>query len=455
MATRMQKLSVSDRRVDQLAVGATGVLLLGLPLLAAHSWAWPGLVGASIASMLALVVLWRRDPLSKQHVLWGALILRLAFLPLLPGLTDDLYRYIWDGWLQMEGINPYRYRPEANVLSQYHTSLIYERLNSQPYFSVYPPLTQIAFAVGGWFYPYGWSVSYYVLKGLFTAVEFSGVALLSRLTSARNLLLYAWNPLVLLETAGQGHTEALLLPCIVGAVWAVREHRGRWASVAVASAGMIKIYPFVFGPFLLRRYGWTAVWPGAMLVLAVSLPYAAPYTLPHLKASVDLFAKLMEFNAGVYYLTKYVFWLVTGADWSKQIGPAFRYLFLASLPVLYYLDWRRDWSFRWACLLTVGFFLVLSTTVHPWYFVPVLALGVIYDRPAWPWLWVSTFSIGTYLFYIDGPYWLWIHLGWGGATLLGVWWYRESLRTLCSELWTVLSRRQVLILGRGERQSDV
>jgi hypothetical protein len=155
--------------------------------------------------------------------------------------------------------------------------------------------------------------------------------------------------------------------------------------------------------------------------------------LPHLQSSIDLFARLFEFNAGPYYLTKYVFWLGTGADWSKQIGPAFRYLFLGLLPLLYVLDWQRDWSIRWASLLTVGLFLVLSTTVHPWYILPVLSLSVLHERPAWPWFWLGTLSIGTYLFYVGGPYWLWIVLGWGGAALLGMWFYADALRGLTAQ----------------------
>jgi hypothetical protein len=450
----MRHSPISYDRVNYIAVGGTGILLLGLPLLAAQPWAWPGLVAASFVAMLGLVVLWQRDPLSKRQILWGALLLRLACLPLLPGLSDDFYRYIWDGWLQIEGINPYQFRPENESLSSYQSTLIYERLNSQSYYSIYPPLTQITFALGGWCYPYGWTVSYYVTKGLFTAAEFGGVVLLSRLASARNLLLYAWNPLVLMEVAGQGHSEALLLPFIVAMVWAVKRGMGRLASLAAAGAALIKIYPVVLGPFLLRRYGWKAVWPGTVLAIVVCLPYAAPYALPHLKASVDLFAELMEFNAGFYYLTKYVFWLVTGADWSKQIGPAFRYLFLASLPVLYYLDWRRNWSFRWAILLTIGLFLVLSTTVHPWYFVPVLALGTMDKHPAWPWFWVSTCSIGTYLFYIDGPYWLWVNLGWGGAAVLGAWWYRDELKAVGAEVRTAIEKNVASGLGFQDAASD-
>jgi hypothetical protein len=389
-----------------------------------------------------LVLLWRRDPLTREEVLWGALLLRLAFLPLLPGLTDDLYRYVWDGWLQMEGINPYRYAPENSSLAAYHESLLFRELNSPAYYSVYPPATQISFAVSGWLYTVaGWPAAYFGLKGLFAAAEFGGVVLLSRLTSPRNLLLYAWNPLVLLETAGQGHTEALLVPCLLGLIWAAQRGRGRLASLLVAAAGLVKLYPFVLGPFLLRRYGWAAVWPGVLLGVGLSLPYAAPYTLSHLMDSVALFARLFEFNAGPYYLVKSLFWTATGVDWSKQIGPAFRLLFLSLLPVLYVLDARWSWSMRRAALITIGLFLVLSTTVHPWYLVPVLALGVLTERPVWPWLWLGTCSVGTYLFYADGPYWIWIIGGWGGAFLLAVALYGRSWFTTLSNMATCIRVR--------------
>lgn len=439
---------VSPTSTTARAVGGSTVLaLLALPVFAADPELWSVFVGVSLAATLGLLALWRDNPFTTRQVLLGAFVLRLAFLPLLPGLTDDLYRYIWDGWLQVQGINPYRYVPEAEALSAFQSSLIYDRLNSPSYYSVYPPLSQLLFAVGGWFYPIDWTVSYYVLKGLFAAAEFGGVLLLSRLTSARNLLLYAWNPLVLAETAGQGHTDALLVPLLLGAVWAVRRDAPRWASLAVAGAGLVKLYPFVLWPFLVRRYGWAGLWPGGLLAAGLSLPYAAPYTLPHLKASVDLFSQLFEFNAGPYYLVKYVMRLLTGADWSKVIGPVFRYTYLGLLGLLYALDWHWRWSFRRACLLAVGAFLFFGTTVHPWYFLPVLALGTLHRRPAWPWFWVAALSIGTYLFYVDGPYWTWIILGWGGGTALGLWHYREALGTARAAL-----RRAARALGRQARR---
>lgn len=409
-----------------LAVLASG------PVWAANQSTWPGLVGISFLGAAGLLLLWRRNRLSMQAVLLGALVLRLAYLPLGPGLTDDLFRYIWDGWLQWEGINPYKFAPSAPELNGFQETSLYENLNSKEYFSVYPPLSQLFFALGGYFYEGGWETSYYVLKALFLGVEIGGVVLLARLAPPRNVLLYAWNPLVLVETAGQGHTEALLVPLLLAALWAVRRRHGGIASLAIAGAGLVKIYPFALGPFLLRRFDWRDLWPGALLVVVLSLPYAAPYTLPHIKASVDLFAELFEFNAGPYYAVKHMLWAWTGADWSKTIGPLFRGLFLASLPLLYALDAWRNWSFRRACLWGLGALFVFSTTVHPWYLLPVLALGVMGPRPSWHWLWLGTCSIGTYLFYADGPYWIWIWAGWGGAggLVLARYYWAELRRAL-------------------------
>lgn len=429
-ATRSDFMSLIPRlpsRTDRLLVTVTGGLLAVSPLLAALPVLWPGLVGATFVTTGGLVWLHRRDVLTMQDVLGGALLLRLLFLPLLPSLTDDPYRYLWDGLLQLEGINPYQYVPEADALHAFREGVLFERMNSRPYYSIYPPLTQITFAIGGIGALLDWQVGYYLLKLLFVAAEMGGVVLLSTLTSARNVLLYAWNPLVLIETAGQGHTEALLVPFVVGLVWAVRRGWGAGASLAVAGAGLVKLYPFVLWPFLVRRFGLRAVWPGALLIGAVSVPYAAPYVLPHLKASIDLFAELFEFNAGPYYLVKHTLWAWTGADWSKTIGPAFRALFLTSLPVLYAADWWYDWSIRRAGLWAVGLFLVLSTTVHPWYLVPMLLLAVMDQAPEWPWIWLAAASVGTYLFYVGGTYWIWIALGWGGAALLGLWLHWDTL----------------------------
>jgi len=410
----------SNRSLSDWGWIAGPVLLLAtIPVWAAQPATRGLFVAACLAAGLGLVGLWRKDLLSIGEVLAGALILRAVFFPLGPELSDDMYRYVWDGWLQWKGINPYRYAPTDAALARFQDTELYRQLNSKDYYSVYPPLSQLLFAIGGWAGS-SWLSGYYAIKAGFVVLEGAGVWLLSRITCSRNLLLYAWNPLVLVEVAGQGHTEAAAVLGIVGAVWAVQTNRGRIASLAVAAAGLVKLYPLVLGPYLLRRFGWRAVWPGALLAAAASLPYAEPYVLPHMKASVDLYVRLFEFNAGPYYALKEAFAAATGADWSKQIGPALRLLFLGSLPILYVLDARREWPFSRAALYALGLFFVFSTTVHPWYLLTLLPLAVAGRRPSWAWLWLGLFSIGTYLFYVDGPYGVWVSVAWGGAAALGL-----------------------------------
>jgi SAM-dependent methyltransferase len=392
----------------------------------------PVFVGAAAAATLGIVVLWRRDPLTTGEVLGGAVLLRLAFLPLWPELSDDTFRYVWDGWLQADGINPYRHKPTDPALEPYQETPLFGRLNSADYYSVYPPLSQLVFGLGGTLFDGSLWGTYYAIKGAFAAVEVGGLVLLSRLTSARGLLLYAWNPLVVVETAGQGHTEAAAVALVIAAVWAVRQGRGHLASIAIAGAGLVKLYPFLLAPLLLRRFGANVVASGTAVVAAASAPYAASYVIPHVLDSVNLYFQLFEFNAGPYYAVKEAFRLATGEDWSKAIGPAFRTAYLTAVPVLYVIDALRGWSFRRAALWTTGLFFVFSTTVHPWYLVTVLPLAVLTDRsrgrPAWGWLWLGGASIGTYLFYVGGAYWPWIVLGWGGAAGLAIWQCRDSLR---------------------------
>src|SRR6056297_1967361 len=119
----MWGISASDRRTHGLLF-FTGLLLLSGPLWAAAERLWPVLVGTAFFGAGGLVLLWRRDALSMTTVLIGALLLRLAYLPVGPGLTDDLFRYIWDGWLQWEGVNPYRYAPSNPALSAYHDTAL-------------------------------------------------------------------------------------------------------------------------------------------------------------------------------------------------------------------------------------------------------------------------------------------------------------------------------------------
>lgn len=379
-----------------------------------------GFVAAELVGGAMVLVIWRRSDVSLRAVIGLAILFRLLFLWLPPTLSDDAYRYVWDGLVQTHGINPFAYRPSDAELAFLRTETVYAHLNSAEYYTVYPPLSQLIFRAGASTYSAGWLPTYYVIKTLLATCEFGALWLLSRRIAPRHLILYAWNPLVILAAAGQAHTEAAAVLFLVLAWICADRGKGHWASVAIAAAGLIKLYPFVLLPLLWRRFGWRGTWPGILTVVLLSLPFVHQDAITNVLTSLDLYVRSFEFNAGMYYGLKKIFYVATGQDWSKQLGPALRWLFLAFLPVIYYFDSRLDWSIRRSMVVVLGTFFVCSTTVHPWYLLPLLGLLASAAPPSWHWLWLSLASLGTYLLYVDGPYWTWVVLGWSGWAVLGI-----------------------------------
>ncbi|PSR02804.1 MAG: hypothetical protein BRD47_02135 [Bacteroidetes bacterium QS_8_68_28] len=436
--------SGTEQRTLPGSPGAYGVVLGGLLVLTGVlTWrpAWhPGMIAAAFTAGGALAWTWRRGGLSAGQVVVLAFVLRMLFVAIPPGtLSDDGARYVWDGVVQVEeGISPYRYAPEAAALADLRSAPMYERLNSASYHSVYPPASQLVFAAGALFYDaLGWRGSFYVINALFALMEGALVVLLWRRgVGAGALLLYALHPLVLLEMAGQGHTEAGAALGLVGAVVAARAGHGRVASLALAGATLFKLYPLVLVPFLGRRFGRRALWPGALAGALLSVPYMFLYAggvaWGLVWDSLGLYVQRFEFNAGPYYALKELAYLATGADWSKILGPALRWVFLAGLPVLYVLDARRQWPLGKAFFWTLALYLLCATTVHPWYLVPLLAVAAVRERPAWPWQGLGLCAVGTYAFYAPVPYagegyGTFVVLGWGGLAVGGAWHFRRAL----------------------------
>ncbi|MES3629491.1 MAG: hypothetical protein PPP56_04935 [Longimonas sp.] len=328
--------------------GYGAIALLGaavLPWTAANPAYWSLMVAGSMVVSASLVLLWRADAVSMPLVLGGALVLRLFYLPLEPVLSDDIYRYLWDARLLVEGgINPYAHPPEADVLRSWRDDWLYPALNSQAYHSIYPPFSQAVFAASYLIGGEGWT-SYYMMKVMLVAAELSGVWALGRYVDARDLMLYAWHPLALLEVAGQGHTEALAVGGVGMALWAVWTQRKYLAAVAIALAGLAKLYPWVAFAWLFRRYGFRPVLVGGAVIAISFVPFWYSTLLADIGQSLRLYVQLFEFNAGPYYGVKEVLEILTGQDWSKVIGPVFGGLTLLALAAWIVRDWLKPVSF--------------------------------------------------------------------------------------------------------------
>ena len=102
-------------------------------------------------SVLYLIISNIRDNRNNfKYVLIGILF-RLATIGNYPFLSDDWHRFVWDGYLTFNSINPYSYSPtiflEQNptFLPVLNTSYWY--MNSRDFYSVYPPILQSVFSL--------------------------------------------------------------------------------------------------------------------------------------------------------------------------------------------------------------------------------------------------------------------------------------------------------------------
>lgn len=411
-----------------------GLFVLSVVMLVASAALHPEQGGgpfvvAAVVCLGTVGAAWYRDEVSTREVLLFAIVARLLAFPLLPSLSDDGYRYLWDGWLQASGTNPFLYRPSDPALAGLHDSELYSRLNSAEYYSVYPPASQVVFWLGGMVQAMDWRLGWYVIKGVFVGVECLGLWAASRFVAPRALILYAWHPLVIIEGAGQGHTEVAMIGFLLLSLAAYRRRRPGGAVAALTVAGWFKLYPLALAPFLLRRVGWRYLAVAAVVSVGLLVPFVHPDVPSNVAASLDLYVRLFEFNAGPYYLLKMVGGWWTGEDVSKTLGPALRVAFVVGLAGLYALDRRHQRPLPWIWVLALGWLWATATTVHPWYLLGMLALlPFTIDESsgagAWlhaaAWLWLSLGSMATYLFYTAAPslYWAAVWIGWTGWAVL-------------------------------------
>ncbi|MEO6539328.1 MAG: hypothetical protein ABIT07_06020, partial [Ferruginibacter sp.] len=91
----------------------------------------------------------------NQLVLAG-LGFRLLLLLSVPNLSEDVYRFIWDGRLAAQGINPFSHLP-AEIMHMQPvagiTPQLFAKLNSPGYYTIYPPVLQGVFWVGAKLFP--------------------------------------------------------------------------------------------------------------------------------------------------------------------------------------------------------------------------------------------------------------------------------------------------------------
>lgn len=206
-------------------------------------------------------------------VILFAVLFRLSILFSAPYLSDDIYRYVWDGRVQAAGINPYRYVPADRSLVQLRDDKIYPKINRRDYApTIYPPVAEAVY-----FLTTRISESVTWMKATMLAFEAVAIWALAQLLasfgfSRHRVLIYAWHPLTVWEFAGSGHVDAVAIAFIMLALLA-RHRNASLPGITLACATLVKLFPVVLFPALYRRWGWKMPLAFAIIVVVAYLPY--------------------------------------------------------------------------------------------------------------------------------------------------------------------------------------
>ncbi len=308
-----------------------------------------------------------------------AAILRGFFIPIAPILSDDLYRYVWDGRVQHAGTNPYLHSPDDSRLSFVKEEIpeIYAGINNKDIPTIYPPLMQCLFYAATFV-----SSSLLWMKAFFTLLDLALVVALARLLAARGLpplraLVYAWSPLPVVETAASGHNDVAAVLFLVLALLMFEKSRSAGALLFAAASGLAKLGGFAILPFFLRFAKLRSLWAAALSTVLLCLPYASAGELAF--RGLREYALRWRGNDSLFQL---LFFLTGSLPRAKLAAAAI----LVALAI--FLLWRKTEPLR-AAFWILGAILLLAPTVHPWYLLWIAPLLAFFPNPAWLFLQAS------------------------------------------------------------------
>lgn len=409
---------------------------LGIGSISLKTW-FVVIAGLSAAVYLLAVLLVTRGPLVRGPTvrggLWVVLIVAAALrLPLIcapPFLSTDVYRYVWDGRVQAEGINPYRYLPADPALQTLRDDSVYPYINRAEYApTIYPPAAQMIFVTAG----YLWS-SITGVKAIMVGFEVLTVFCLLRLLAAARLppervLIYAWNPLPVWAFAGNGHIDAAAIGLLSLALLLRLRHRDSWTGLALGLAIMTKFLPVAVAPVLWRRRsGWIVALSAVATIVVLYGLYSSVGT--------RIFGFLQGYGSEEGYDTGDGFWLLAG--WARLMplpalaAPVYKGVAAGTLAACaaWFAFVRRPDDAVSLCAAAAVMMAVLTVAIsphYPWYFAWMAMPCVLAPTPAV--LWLATAPI---LLYLDtfGDRFVWPSVVYVPAIALALAALRPSLTT--------------------------
>ena len=360
--------------------------------------------------------------ISIKNLIGLAVLFRIIFLFATPNLSQDFYRFIWDGRMLFEGFNPYMSLPETYIKQgiqpikeafQLYNGM--GELNGSHYTN-YPPINQLCFLIAALFANKSIYSAIIVLKIIIISADigvlYLGTKLLKRMNlPIKNIFWYVLNPFIIIEMTGNLHFEPVMIFFLVWSLLALHKKQWIWAAILLACAISVKLIPLLLLPlfyqwFVKNNQNWLKGFVKLNLfysivlstTLLLFLPFYTSELIENYSNSLGLWFHDFEFNASFYYIFKEIGYLFRGYNEIAILGKMTAILTILFLIIVtFYRKNNSMIQLTTVFLFGLCFYYFMATTVHPWYLATPLILS-IFTKYRFPIIWtlVIILSYETY-----------------------------------------------------------
>jgi len=360
-----------------------------------------------------------------KFLTWTAFIFRAIFILAIPNLSQDFYRFIWDGRMIIEGFNPYLFTVESFISNKEfpvsQAQELYEgmgKLNAS-HFTNYPPINQLCFVIAAVFSGKSILGSAIVMRLLIVTADigtlYFGKKLLIKLDiPVYNIFWYILNPFIIIELTGNLHFEAVMIFFLVWSLYLLHIDKWKWAAIVFALSVSVKLIPLLFLPLFFQYFMKdnklviskkigkliTFYLIIGFITLILFTPFYTDEFLNNYTETIGLWFQNFEFNASIYYIAREIGYLYRGYNEIAIIGkiiPIIVILFV--LAITFFRKNKTTIELVTVMLLVLSFYYFTTTTVHPWYVATLLILSV-FTKYKFPLVW-SFVIIISYLAYAN------------------------------------------------------
>ncbi|WP_340199817.1 mannosyltransferase [Ascidiimonas sp. W6] len=339
-----------------------------------------------------------------QPVFLNALVIlsRMVFLFAIPNLSQDFYRFIWDGRMLVEGWNPFLYLPktlmEEGIAPVAQAQELYKGMGelSANHYTNYPPLNQLCFFIAALFSGNSILGSVLTLRIIIIisdlGILYVGQKLLRKLELPDHYIyLYLLNPFIIIELTGNLHFESLMLFFLLLSLYLIVLDKTKLAALAMACSISVKLLPLLLLPLLFQRLSFkkAIIFYSLSIFITILLftPFFSIKFIESYTETIGLWFTNFEFNGSIYNIIKAIGFKVSGYNIIRTVGKITPLIVLFLVILLTFLrDNKSLPKLITGMLFALSFYLFTASVVHPWYLSTLLLLS-IFTKYRYPFLW--------------------------------------------------------------------